>query len=444
MLPTQKKSILAHTFTTSNNIIAHTLTIPNNTCIPTSASVFPSSHLPSCLSCCIMSYPNKSNNDNDTSNPIKSNNRACSNARTMLPLNTSYQPSIISYNGSSWRPSSISIPASPGLPEIDLMTSFSYETFRNLPSTVKQIKLPPDVYPPTWDQKTTIENIIINHASKQSGTLLIRGRSLPHRLSSYLICKYGRTYYQRQTESKQPSHSPQYKENIRRDVMVNKASAKRGIVRNEGKSLLRRSTTSKPSPDSLCPFKIILCLSPGSHWFIQGQSTACAVHNHLHPSSFESTPSTTRLTQPERTLLQCAQKYAHAGSVQNMMSDLTGCIYSKQQIYHIKNSVEEQSDNDTSKLMNYLRQQAELGYLRYKALFHEVTQSTLITVEQARKRKHQAAMETLTSHITDDDWTLAASLSNIDIQLHTSASLGAGISEAEIPFQLDNNDANSF
>ena len=123
-----------------------------------------------------------------------------------------------------------------------------------------------------------------------------------------------------------------------------------------------------------------------------------------------------------------------------MMSDLTGCIYSKQQIYHIKNSVEEQSDNDTSKLMNYLRQQAELGYLRYKALFHEVTQSTLITVEQARKRKHQAAMETLTSHITDDDWTLAASLSNIDIQLHTSASLGAGISEAEIPFQLDNND----
>jgi len=222
--------------------------------------------------------------------------------------------------------------------------------------------------------------------------------------------------------------------------MVNKASAKRGIVRNEGKSLLRRSTTSKPSPDSLCPFKIILCLSPGSHWFIQGQSTACAVHNHLHPSSFESTPSTTRLTQPERTLLQCAQKYAHAGSVQNMMSDLTGCIYSKQQIYHIKNSVEEQSDNDTSKLMNYLRQQAELGYLRYKALFHEVTQSTLITVEQARKRKHQAAMETLTSHITDDDWTLAASLSNIDIQLHTSASLGAGISEAEIPFQLDNND----
>ena len=89
----------------------------------------------------------------------------------MLPLNTSYQPSIISYNGSSWRPSSISIPASPGLPEIDLMTSFSYETFRNLPSTVKQIKLPPDVYPPTWDQKTTIENIIINHASKQSGTL---------------------------------------------------------------------------------------------------------------------------------------------------------------------------------------------------------------------------------------------------------------------------------
>jgi len=212
-----------------------------------------------------MSYPNKSNNDNDTSNPIKSNNGACSNARTMLPLNTSYQPSIISYNGSSWRPSSISIPASPGLPEIDLMTSFSYETFRNLPSTVKQIKLPPDVYPPTWDQKTTIENIIINHASKQSGTLLIRGRSLPHRLSSYLICKYGRTYYQRQTESKQPSHSPQYKENIRRDVMVNKASAKRGIVRNEGKSLLRRSTTSKPSPDSLCPFKIILCLSPGSH-----------------------------------------------------------------------------------------------------------------------------------------------------------------------------------
>ena len=82
-------------------------------------------------------------------------------------------------------------------PSRNWSNDFSYETFRNLPSTVKQIKLPPDVYPPTWDQKTTIENIIINHASKQSGTLLIRGRSLPHRLSYYLICKYGRTYYQR-------------------------------------------------------------------------------------------------------------------------------------------------------------------------------------------------------------------------------------------------------
>ncbi len=69
MNETQRKSSLLSHLHHSKHHCSHTHNTPNNTCIPTSTSVFPSSHLPFYLSCYSMSYPNKFNNDNDTSNP---------------------------------------------------------------------------------------------------------------------------------------------------------------------------------------------------------------------------------------------------------------------------------------------------------------------------------------------------------------------------------------
>jgi hypothetical protein len=338
-------------------------------------------------------------------------------------------------------PLSIVIASSPGLPPIEIMSSFTYDrddpwAKRNL----RQIVLPPDVYPPSWDERTALEQVIIDAALRPSGTELTRARTSKDKFGGgrrcWLECRHGSSYNgstltEDDEDSKPTSH---YKEGVKKDNIVNKNATKRGSTKNAGKKMKRRCTTSKPDADATCPFRITLKLLPGDHWEIIGQFTDCATHNHIHLHRSEMRHSTSHMTPAEKDLAATVLTNAHGGSAQNILSDVTGKTFSQQQLYYVKHKLDFGHPpvpvSDSVLLMEHLQAGAAEGHLRYAAIFHEVTDSTLVAIDKATKRKQPASLNTLNQHLQAEDWSVAEALS-IDVQVRNCTV------DARIPFSLD-------
>jgi hypothetical protein len=64
-----------------------------------------------------------------------------------------------------------------GRPRIDISQIFCLkpkDPFARLGDSLKEIVLPPDVYPPDWEKKDTLQDEIVRQALVQLGTELIR------------------------------------------------------------------------------------------------------------------------------------------------------------------------------------------------------------------------------------------------------------------------------
>lgn len=195
----------------------------------------------------------------------------------------------------TWAPSSILLSSGNASAPINIVSAFRCDPLdacAAIEDNVKMIKLPTDVYPPQWKDRKLVEDAIINAAREQGSTQLIRGRvNSAHKITGqrtvHLICKFGRRYY-----AKSPSNSVSsptsdeiyhgfnatdegkaiYKDDIRKDPMVNKQSGKRGVAKHEGKSMARRTKTSKPPLELRCKFNIRLILKPNMS---TGSSPTC-------------------------------------------------------------------------------------------------------------------------------------------------------------------------
>jgi hypothetical protein len=95
-----------------------------------------------------------------------------------------------------------------------------------------------------------------------------------------------------------------------------------------------------------------------------------------------------QLTPDEKQIGGHAMKLSWSGAAQNMMSDLSHHTLSAQQLGRVQEGHEEDSTSKTSsaatKVMEYLRHEAKQGHKSYKALFHEVFESSLLTVKRLR------------------------------------------------------------
>ena len=189
----------------------------------------------------------------------------------------------------SFTPERILIPGEKGQPMIDIMPVFCKEPndiFANLKDSLKQIILPPSVYPPSWHQRDFVLNHIIRAAYDHANTQLIKDSHTRSKNEKHvnLRCKFGRTFYcsdinEREVKYNVNSKAPaQYKDGIKEDRMVNKQKSSRGEA---GRSMAKRTQTEKPPKHNKCKFKIRVTLSPGKHWCIKTCSTDLKCHNHF-------------------------------------------------------------------------------------------------------------------------------------------------------------------
>ena len=218
-----------------------------------------------------------------------------------------------------------------------------------------------------------------------------------------LKCSHGKTYYpwgkykDRNDEinniNNKANHFPNYVPTIRQDRMVNKDKAKRGTKKHEGKSMARRGTTQKPIKGMECEFRFELKLVPGLYWRVLWLPPVQGSHNHLHCEKHELIVRSCHLTPEEKTIGGLAMKFAGSGAASNIMKATTGHVVSKGVLAAVEHEQEgttsTRMDSSASRLMDYLRKESGGGRKRWKALYHEVTESSLHTMYQVSKKKKQ-------------------------------------------------------
>ena len=322
-----------------------------------------------------------------------------------------------------WSPTSIKIPNTPGQPDIELIGAFCPPTPVTAYTSVDDstcVYFPITVYPPNWEEgRDKLYKAITLAAKTQANTILVRGSTKTNlnqhgEKVQFLKCNMSRPYkshgfIKKRDEELQAlahastSHMPQYIKDIRRDRPVNKDKAIRGDHKNHGKKLPRRRESSKPNLGSECMFSFKLCLKPGKYWRLSYSESKCGIHNHFQKTLGELNVSTSKLTSPERKMGNKLMTFGHSGTAKNIMLDMTGQNLTSQQVHHLGSqsltkTKEKTPDKKpapkltaTTKLMNHLRTENSNGTMRYVALYHEVTVSTLLTVKKFKESKKKKA-----------------------------------------------------
>ena len=166
-----------------------------------------------------------------------------------------------------------------------------------------------------------------------------------------------------------------------------------------------------------------------------------------------------RLTAAEKQIGASAMRYAGSGGAQNMMTDLSQHTLSASQLRRVREQNEEDGTTKNSsaatKVMEYLRHEANLGKKSYKALFHEVSESSLVAVKKAKQKKQRdkkrkideqvqkenSTLETPNQQVAatynnNDDRDLLDELTSHTVQLQVSSPGTEGTPEDSEPYNL--------
>ena len=180
-----------------------------------------------------------------------------------------------------WKADLIPIPNVPGKPPLNLSVIFSGSEFCK---SSESLSLPPEIYPPKWDERKKVEDIIMESALKNGGINLVRGqtkcikgKNVRH---TYLVCNHGICY---RAPKKGDSVEKENKENytkagVKLSRIVNKGASSRGP---QAIYEAKRAQSVKPMEKSeKCNFQFRLTLHDGDHWSISHRPKCDAWHNH--------------------------------------------------------------------------------------------------------------------------------------------------------------------
>jgi hypothetical protein len=271
--------------------------------------------------------------------------------------------------------------------------------------------LSPKIYPPTRDGWKIVSKAISFAFFDQGQTQLIKqrtpGKNDTNRKTSELkytlSCRRWRTNYIKKNSSNDDiekitlpdGSTATYKSNIRLDPMIGK---NRGIrnpeITNAGKSLPRRTNTTKATDvGDTCGFVIHLYLLEGKHWRIVHRLESDKYHNHLRKEKKEMTINSNMLSQQERDVCSLSMTYAGSGAAQNIVGNMSGSSITKSQAKYVTESLEEtkttKGTSAANQTIEYLRAQSENKHIRYKALYHKVTSSSLLAMTKARQKRQR-------------------------------------------------------
>ena len=102
------------------------------------------------------------------------------------------------------------------------------------------------------------------------------------------------------------------------------------------------------------------------------------------------THSCKHLSQEQKEIYILASKHGSYGVARGIVSDLSGFTMSRDQIHSMKNNVDDGTTKDASdatKLMEFLRIESNKQKIRYIAIYHEVDESSLVSVSKAMAKK---------------------------------------------------------
>jgi hypothetical protein len=345
---------------------------------------------------------------------------------------------------SCWTPDRILVNAGPDQDPIDIIPYLKDPTdrFSGLVSTSRldRLEFPASIYPPFWDQRSCLENAIIQAAATESMNL-VRRRTVP-RVSSELVCHRGVTYkapkvsneFQRSVYENNESVDPSHRPGVRRDVLTNKDFA----ARPNGKSQPRWTMTTKPSPNELCSFRIMLGLDPGKCWYIR-RLTGCRQHTyHCKPDPGEerqrmaSFPDSTRFDAARYT------RYGSTRTAAGILQEETGNNFSQSQLRHNKENVEiitghvpasTTGKSDAEQTIAYLEKEKCEGRKSYVALYHTVKDSTLVTISKADRRREERRQQE--QHRQQELSTVTVNLESSDGATATNSDIAVALSEQE-------------
>ena len=290
-----------------------------------------------------------------------------------------------------WASTNIPLDNVAGKEPINLCDIFCYDEF----ILGDELILPPELYPPKWSYRKELEQRIITSALKNDGTELVRTKtdySNAQKRHSYLKCKFGVGYW---SKSKLTAEDGQEttREGVKTSRIVNKDKSSRGPqARKEPK---RAQALLPMKKEDECNFKIRLTCVENVHWCISKKKKTEATHcNHGRVNVKTDRTSMATLTQDERELAAYTDRVSPSGATQKVISKVTGrATFSRQQIAHNRNTIEgggkAKQTTDAQALIDFLKKKVDTKEMRYVALFHEVTETTLLAIDKYQARKKQ-------------------------------------------------------
>ncbi len=284
------------------------------------------------------------------------------------------------------------------------------DPFNTLKSRVKRFEFPSDVFPPHWKDRSTIEEAIIKSSAKVNVTL-VRHTVDPHARYSkkktnkcpiiVFKCDEGVPY----KATKKTDEVGKVGNSLRKDgIMLSKLCNPNRNRKKQARTDPKRSRSSKPSKDSLCPHTIRLSLDPGNCWFIQ-PGNGYVWHNHLERLPHEKRHRTSTLSPEEKKLAASIARHGGCAAATAVLSDETNMTFSHSQLDHLKKNHEIDTGHvlpkkkthvgggvigetsDADELIRHLEKERDEGRLSFVALCHEVKESTLQTVRKADERR---------------------------------------------------------
>ena len=289
-----------------------------------------------------------------------------------------------------WRFDSIPIKSKVGCSPIDIMHVFKHQSKILAKADSSKIILPPEVFIPEWEKRNELEATVIESALVNGDTNLVRGRQVSsvHERISYLVCAKGMCHQRSSTNKENMiGEIPHYKPGVKTDVIVNKSSSTRGP---QGKAEPRRTKTTKPLDNTLCAFTVQLRLKEGQYWYLKYETREKGQHNHMRiPYKEQHRRMNTRPLQ-EREQASLFSQLTHAGSAQALSQSITGTMAPTRNQLYYNQRVQEGNLGKISQaqeLIQYLQQQVVLQQKRYVALFHEVTDTTLLAITKYDLRR---------------------------------------------------------
>lgn len=309
----------------------------------------------------------------------------------------------------NWSPESLLIPGS-GNDFIDLMSAKCSAEEMLLG---RRLEFPPDVYPPRFDARSKLTDAIIQAGLKGNQQLVVAKVDSKNKLV-IVQCSLGRTYYatSKNNDANKESneaiyglapndtdyYNPSYKDGIRADRIVRKHDADR----LGGRSGARRTATSKPPLKCVCKFGFTLKLVPGSSWHLKKTDVPDKFcHNHPELLKESIVRRKGHIPDEEKENIRIYHRYANGGSAQWIAnaSQENGLILTRTQVRSIARDLDDShyavdpNDGPASQLMTILRRLSEEGHLQFTAVFHQVTETTLLAIDKAARKK-EAMKET--------------------------------------------------